>query len=412
MRGFLEVAAALAQELADTAIWFDGRCNWIGVSPRGEEWSSGSPRVEALGPDLYGGTSGVGVFLAEAAVKLDDDRLRATALGAIRHAVEHAGDVSPEDRDGLYLGQIGIAYSAMRVAQALCAEEPAAAALALLAGWRREQRRASSSDVTQGRSGAVVGLAALDALIDQPWLADSATALGDQLAARAQRANEGWSWPTPGARDMHNLCGYAHGAAGIGHAFVELFALTGEVRFRDAAARAFDYEASWLDGSTRAWPDLRGVARRTDRSAPLVTASSWCNGAAGIALSRLRAAEVTGSEALFHDAELGIAICKTYARGVFAHEPDDFSLCHGVAGIGDVLLAAAATTEDSSAALAADVGSWGVRQTDGFVAAGSQRGIPQGPSPGLLNGLAGIGMFYLRLSDTQVSTPLLVSGAA
>jgi lantibiotic biosynthesis protein len=410
-RHFLEVVATLAHEVANTAIWFGERCNWIGARPHGESWYLGSLRADALGPDLYGGTSGVAVFLAEAAVHLDDDRVRTTALGAIRHALEHAADIPPTVRDGLYGGQIGIAYSAMRVAKVLDVEEAATGALRLLDGWRTG-RRSSASDVMQGRSGAVVGLGALNALIDEPWLTACAAELGDELAAGAQRTNDGWSWPTPGEREMHNLCGYAHGAAGIGHAFVELFALTGQVRFGNAAGRAFDYESSWMDPSTGAWPDLRGVARRTGRTAPLVGASSWCNGAAGIALSRLRAAEVTKSEALFRDAELGLRVCDTYARDVLAHEPEDLSLCHGAAGTGDALLSAAVTPEDPRAALAANIGRWGIAHTDGWCAAGFGRGVRPDPAPGLLNGVAGIGMFYLRLFEPRVISPLLVSGVA
>ena len=53
------------------------------------------------------------IFLAEAAAALDDDRLRATAIGAIRHATTHAERVRT---DGLHEGRLGIAYAAARVA--------------------------------------------------------------------------------------------------------------------------------------------------------------------------------------------------------------------------------------------------------------------------------------------------------
>ena len=51
---------------------------------------SGDAVTEALGPDLYAGTSGVALFLAEAGRRLDEPRFRATALRAIRLALEQA----------------------------------------------------------------------------------------------------------------------------------------------------------------------------------------------------------------------------------------------------------------------------------------------------------------------------------
>jgi lantibiotic biosynthesis protein len=406
---FLEVAATLGHRIADAAIWFEGRCNWIGAVPRE---SRSSPSVEALGPDLYGGTSGVALFLAEAAAKLDDDRLRATALGAIRHALEHAGEIDHRARDGLYAGLLGIAYSATRVAAVLDAEEEVSDARGLMNAWRRERTRVPASDVTSGCAGAIVGLAVLCDLIDEPWLADSAAKLGEELTARAQITTDGWSWPAPGAREMHNLCGYAHGVAGIGHAFVELFELTSDTRFSEAGCRAFDYERSWIDLRTGTWPDLRGVARRTGRDAPLVEANSWCNGATGIALSRCRAAEVINSEDTRRDARIGLDICEGYAVEMLEREPDDFSLCHGAAGSGDALLVSATTPECPRASLAAEVGRWGIEHANELGVPGLARGVLRHQTPGLLAGLAGIGMFYLRLFDPVVTSPLLIRARA
>src|SRR5215218_4946807 len=127
---FLEAAAGLARRITDAAVWADGRCNWVGALGREQALSSGHAAVAALGPDLYEGTSGVALFLAEAAVRLDEPRLRATALGAIRLALEQGGRVGG---DGLYSGRPGIAYAATRVAGLLSAEDVAARAEALLA---------------------------------------------------------------------------------------------------------------------------------------------------------------------------------------------------------------------------------------------------------------------------------------
>jgi lantibiotic modifying enzyme len=401
---FLEQAGRLGQEIAGSAIWFDGRCNWVGASPRDESGMSGRAELAALGPDLYGGTSGVALFLAEAGTRLDDRSLRATALGAIRLALDHTDRLDPKIRDGLYGGHIGVAYAAACVAGLLGTEDVHARARELLVAWRRDGIRAEASDLMSGPSGAVVGLVALSRLIAEPWLVATAARLGDELIARADATPSGWSWTAPGERSSFNLCGYAHGAAGIGHALAELFDVTGEVRFREAGTRAFEYERSWFDTRAGMWPDLRGVARRAGRDAPAPAAHSWCNGASGIALSRMRASVLFTSAALRREADIALAACQRHVAQLLVCAPDDFSLCHGAAGTGDVLLHAAAGRRE----LAAQLGRRGLELYAGSAAGRFPCGVPHGETPGLLLGLAGIGMFYLRLADLSVQSPLLI----
>jgi lantibiotic modifying enzyme len=134
-------------------------------------------------------------------------------------------------------------------------------------------------------------------------------------------------------------------------------------------------------------------------------ADSWCNGAAGIALSRMRAAELLGSATLRRDADLALAACERHVTELLERAPEDFSLCHGAAGAADVLLQAAAGREHVPSALALDVGRRGIEL---YVRPGAAR-FPGGETPGLVLGLSGIGTFYLRLFDPRVPSPLLIT---
>ena len=147
---------------------------------------------------------------------------------------------------------------------------------------------------------------------------------GGRADRKGGRSSGGWSWAVPGRRWMHNLCGFAHGTAGIGYALAELFGVTGDARFRDAAERAFDHERSWFDSQSGAWQDLRDVARTAGRDAPMPTADWWCNGAAGIALSRRRAAELLGTAAVQRDADIALAACERHASS-FSRTPQRIS---------------------------------------------------------------------------------------
>jgi lantibiotic biosynthesis protein len=408
---FLITAAELAHEIADSAIWFGGRCTWMGAMPPDESRPIGTQRIQApLGPHLYDGTSGVALFLAEAAVHLYDDRLRTAALGALRHALGQANRIAPKVRDGLYAGQIGIAYAAARVAQQIGSEFALEGARELLLAWRRGGASPATPDVVDGCAGGVTGLVALTELIDEPWLIDAAVDLGEALIDTASMSRAGWSWSLPGDGADLDLCGFSHGAAGIGHALLELFSVTRELRFREAGERAFDYERSWFERRSGTWPDLRGIARTPSCDVPAPVDDSWCQGAPGIALSRLRAEQLVSPGAVRRDADAGLAIARELASYLCSHTPDDFSLCHGAAGIADVLLYAADIRREDSgdlARLAADVGTQGVERHY-KAGSGFPCGLPDGRTPGLFLGLAGIGLFYLRLGDRSIGTPLII----
>ena len=184
--------------------------------------------------------------------------------------------------------------------------------------------------------------------------------------------------------------------------------MTGDEELRRASKRAFDYERSWFDVRTGNWPDLRGVARAADRYPHPPAAASWCNGGPGIALSRLRAAKLLGCTELARDADLALALCERRAVDGLGRAPDDFSLCHGTAGVAEALLLAAPGRGDEFAELAGQVGEHGIELYGGRGATAFPCGVPSGVTAGLLLGLSGIGMLYLRLCDRRVASPLLI----
>jgi hypothetical protein len=91
--------------------------------------------------------------------------------------------------------------------------------------------------------------------------------------------------------------------------------------------------------------------------------------------------------------------CERGGSELLTHAPVDLCLCHGAAGTGDVLLSAAAGPEHRRARLAREIGRYGMDYVGGSWA----------ETPDLFTGLAGVGMFYLRLSDPAVASPLLIA---
>lgn len=88
----LSTAAGLGRRIVEEAVWHRGRCGWVGADVDDEDPYGGyfGAIYRALGPDFYGGTSGIALFLAELWAATGEADVRRTALGAIRQALAHA----------------------------------------------------------------------------------------------------------------------------------------------------------------------------------------------------------------------------------------------------------------------------------------------------------------------------------
>ena len=401
---FLDVATLLGLRIVADAVWHDGRCSWIGALadpdvPRRAEFV-------ALGPDLYGGTAGVGLFLARLSVLTGDEAVRRTAIGALRHAMGRAGTLPAERRHGFHLGALGIAWTLADAADLLGEEE-------LHAGARSVAHSAASApatgrpDLLMGSAGTVVALLRLSAALDDPVFIELARVAGEDLVQTATVTRHGWSWAVPGRGRPQRLCGCSQGAAGIGWALVELFAATGDQRFREGAAGAFAFERSWLDPDSGTWPDLRiGGQRRTGhRRIESPAAGTWAHGEAGIALTRLSATAVLGDGPHARDAEIAVGATERHLADALPFAIEDLSLCTGLMGEADVLGSAAEFGFEPSADVASDLAHVAherqAKTGEDWPCGGMGR-----KTPGLFPGLAGIGWCFLRQHDPGTPSPL------
>ena len=399
----LAVASAIGLRLVREAVWYRGQCSWIGLdSAATYRRERPRPAHRSLGPALADGTAGMAWCLAQLHAAGGDAEVRRTALGAIGQALAHADELPP---GGLYGGRLGVAYAAARCG-VLLGDERLTAQAARLARARPSPTR--EFDLFTGSAGTIAALLALARLLGDERLLAVAMRPADELVAAARRSSDGWSWPPPGSPAQHGLCGLAHGAAGAAWALLELFAVTGHARHREAAERALDYERRWFDPEEANWPDLRGV-RRTERRGSFRSeagAASWTQGAPGIALSRLRAWEILSDERHRDEATVALRTTAAHVERTLLAPHAGFSLGEGLAGCADVLLLGAALLP-SGADLAVRVGDAGSGR-HGASLDGWPGAMPGARTPALLNGDAGIGHLYLRLHDPSVPSALLV----
>ncbi|HEX9781539.1 MAG TPA: lanthionine synthetase LanC family protein [Opitutaceae bacterium] len=407
---FLDVARFVALRLVRECYRHEGRCSWMGTDVDDTDPNAAGRIFRSLGPEFYGGTGGIALFLAELHSACGDPEIGMCARGAIAHALAHADRIPSSARLGLYTGWLGIVVAAARVGKLLGASEITQGARELLDKWREETDAGEDFDIMAGAAGAICGLLVTARLLDNEALVTAAKPLADDLLAKAERRDEGWSWRSPGIRHR-NLTGYSHGVAGVAHALLELYSVTGDPRYRDGARRAIAYERSWFQADAGNWPDFRNETSRGRRLRfPPAFTSTWCHGGPGIALSRLRAFQLLHEPELEAESRLGLATAARMIERWLANGLGNYSLCHGLCGNADILLTGHTILNESLTDIpqqALDVAETG-RRRHARQGAEWPCGTGGGESPNLMLGLAGIGHFYLRLHDRKIPSVLLL----
>ena len=402
------IADGIAAHLCDTAIWNGSHCTWLSNRPETGDLGSKSNNAEfgTLGPNLYSGLAGIGTFLASYGRQKNDKTASRTGIAALKQAANLTNDGSP----GLYSGLTGIAL-ALSYGAAL-SQTPELAAKAQQIISNTADMPDHGFDVLAGSSGRVLGLLACSKLLDDTSLIDQAVSVGTTLLANAKPGNssesETLSWSSPeqenGSSEFtNNLLGYSHGTSGVAHALAALFEATGEERFSHAAKSALSYECTHFDRKHGIWPDYRSPESATSASRNEATLCAWCNGAAGIGLSRLATASIQAEVQNLEDRKCAVEnLLKDLDRQNAAGWPD-VSYCHGFAGSLEIL------NDLGGARLGRNF------MKDAFASATKSfsgiQNIPTTAGPGnlgLMTGLAGFGYFCLRWQNSDLPSLLLI----
>jgi type 2 lantibiotic biosynthesis protein LanM len=394
---FLEVAFSIGTRLCRSAIWSGEKCNWIGPSM---EYVSNEWKVvqKAYGTDLYTGTGGIGYFLSRLYTLTGEEIIKKTAIGCFEQAIANKEATAINARVGLYTGWTGIVKAIQECGPILGRDDYSLVATDMLECLQNIDPATSGIDLLAGIAGAIPVFISQEK--KQEEYLNSASQLADHLIAIASKSAKGWSWNTlisGSAESGTNLTGFSHGTAGIGWSLAELYHVTHNKRYLEAALQAFEYERHRYSAEYRNWPDLRDNENRQPAGSEYGSIA-WCHGAPGIGLSRLRSYKILTDEHCRREAEIAVLTTRDMISRNLTNTRVNFSLCHGIGGNTELLLKAGEILGDEDLLqFSNEVGVAGARMYNKNGHPWPCGIIGAAECPGLMLGTAGIGYFYLRL---------------
>jgi lantibiotic modifying enzyme len=401
----IDVAAVIGFGIARRALWSNDRCTWFEAVPTLPGQNPATSMMASA--DVYGGTAGIGWFLAQAAKLTGEPLLRRTALAALRQAAARAGEHAGVMPHGFYGGAAGIGAALMAAGRDLGSDEMMSAGRNLLLAIPLDATTNDVTDIIGGIAGTLTALVVgADAAGQDAALLAQACGCAERLIMRGERDAQGTiSWRTL-SDTRANLTGFAHGAAGIAYALLLLDARVPAPVLRATAAAAFAYEATTYDPAQGNWPDFRVLPGQP--AGPLSCAVAWCHGATGIVRSRLFA-EAHGGFDVRREIDAGLATTARYAQQWFRVPNTDLTACHGIFGLVDTLLDGVRSGRDAHANVLQQIVNHSVEQCHRAERPWSSGLASREEISGLMLGNAGIGHIFLRLADAKLP-PLLAPG--
>ncbi|MBX5451288.1 type 2 lanthipeptide synthetase LanM family protein [Thermogemmatispora sp.] len=390
----LAAASAIGNRLRQFALYQGDYVGWLGVTPVNDrEW-----HLLPADGDLYNGLAGITLFLAYLGYLTGEERhteLARRAVQTIQQVIMRRKYFPRAYGIGAFNGLGSLIYLFCHLGTLW--REPAfyrqAEELVPLLVEKIEQDQVY--DVIGGAAGAIATLLCLHTVAPSPNTLMAAVRCGEHLLTHSQpQAQGGCGWPTP--RQPVALSGFAHGNAGIALYLTQLAQVSGETRFAERARAALAYERTLFSPTRQNWLDLRQrpPSANGQPSSGEKYMVAWCHGAPGIALSRLILRSLLPDAQLLEEIRAGLRTTLTQGFGL------NHSLCHGDFGNLDILITAARLLPGES--FAEHIPRIAAALLENMERQGWVCGVPFGvETPGLMTGLAGIGLALLRLATPE-----------
>jgi len=371
---------------------------------------------------IYSGVSGIVLFFLELYRKTNSQEYLEAAVEGMKWVTDYC-KTKPSDYPALITGRMGVPYSLLRMnrfsretGEKHYVEDALAIAKELVEITDLRYKRVD--DLINGTSGSLLAYVHLHAVTGETWILQVIDQYIQHLLEWAHTGPSGLYWDRSESSSS-GLCGFSHGAAGIGFTFLEIGRYFRNETFFKIAEQAFRYERHFFREDLKNWPDLRkGIYSDEDREKHRKAflendmeffnstgdMNAWCHGASGIGLSRLRAFQVLNNE--LYRQEALTAIEKTISTDLNElpnlNIPRSFTLCHGSGGNADLFLRAYRLFKDPQyLELSIKVALRGLDsyEKNRYYVSGFSTAGPNQQDTSLFMGNAGVGYFYLRVLD-------------
>lgn len=402
------LAVGLGNRLLEMSFDGDGQ-GWMGLDIFSERYW----RIRPVGFDAYNGRSGIGIYFATLAEVTGESRFRDAYLRIEDSCFSDAGYYSSLDNSELLSGHARLGmYGDL------------GGKVVMLSNWERFTGSRTSHarlesvikeiiglpvasqyvDIVSGLTGMVLALreslhlnGVLRPLVDE----FVARCVREVVSSAEEQAVGGWGWKSIEA--TRPLLGFSHGASGIAAGIASARDIIGASHDAELVIeKALEYENAIHD-STGGWPDFR-----TDPDGQIDDVGTWCHGAVGCGIARLIVGRMTSSgHNTIKDAE---KIADVAARSMPAlAQQGNLSLCHGALGNLELYYGLESVNTNTFGSVVDQCQSLVVRRA-------AERDLPCGvpggvPVPGLMTGIAGIGMGLLRIDPSLRSVvPNVLAG--
>lgn len=395
----IEEARRVGDRLEELALQEKDHATWIGFAYVNKVWS-----LDPLFEDLYGGSSGIILALAYLGSfgfgKYTE--LARRALNTLRVRLENSSEHIRSI--GAFDGWGGIIYMLSHLAALWQDAELISYANSMVDRLPELLTKDKSLDIIGGSAGCIGALLALDRVSASDKALAIAVQCADLLISQAQPMEHGAAWFNS-IETVKPITGFAHGAAGIAWALLELAARTGNQKYKDAAIDAVEYEHARYSVKAGNWTDA-ATEEAVDSKNEVGPSVAWCHGAPGIGLARVAALEHIDHPIARQDLQRAIQATLNYGPGA------NHCLCHGDLGNLDFLFQASQLIGNQE--LIQKVDEWTNQILASMDKYGWLCGVPLAvESPALMNGLAGICLGLLRMAEPdRVPSVLTLSPAS